>query len=334
MSARPSPFFVRKTALFFGASFAIACTSGKAVTPPSVSSAEPVASTSASAAAEPRVDAAVLATSARSAACVARRPFVSASDPASERLLVLPAPFQTFDACAALGTLFPDYDRDTERSAQAGGIIRVRDAGLFLHGGRELLVVIDYRGKEAEEEMVAGCDPLHAHVSLLARSVDGKQLVVLARASEPLTHAGVGSAIGVGSSLALRENDPALVLRSELGCGTAPARTAAHVLVLDGAILRSVLGTFVGARGMQRDNEIHEIAGRLVPKPDRRANKDGFADLTLAWTDAPCPFDANGGPDKTGDYVCGRGKPLGTDTYRYDGRVYVRRGAATKVPFL
>lgn len=338
MSARSRPFRSSFAPPLLGACLVMACTSAQTVTP-----AGSAGSAAGPAALSPTTSADVPASagSSTSAApavpsvsvCGARRPFVFASAKAEERLLALPAPFQAFDPCTALKAIFPDYDPATESSARAGGVVRARDAGLFLHGGRELLVLIDYRGKEAEEELVGGCDPFHAHVSLLARSPDNAQLTVVARGREPITHAGVGSAItialGPSSSVALRENDPALRLHSEHGCGTAPARTAAHLLVLDGTSLRDVLGRFVGARGMQRDDTIHEIGAALGPKPHRPTDKDGFADLTLVWTDAACPFD-----DKAGDLVCGRGKPLGTDTYRYDGRAYVRRGPATKVPFL
>lgn len=318
-----------------GACVFLACKAAPNVAPAGVSSSDP--SVAVTSAASTPASAPTASTSAlvAAASCPARRPFVFASAPANERVLVLPAPFGASDACAALSAIFPDYDRGTERSTKAGGVVRARSAGVFAHGGRDLLVLIDYRGTEADEEFAGGCDPLYAHVSLLARASDGQGLTVVARASEPIAHAGVGSAVtfatGGAGSLPLRENDPALVLRSEHSCGTSPGRTAAHVLVVEGNALRSVLSAFVGARGMQRDNEIHEVAAALAPKAGRpRADaKDGFADLTLTWTDALCPFD-----DKAGDFLCGRGKPLGTDEHRYDGRKYVRRGPATKVPFL
>lgn len=334
MPARLCSLLVRGLTVGFTAGVVAACQTTKLVDPaesgPSVTPAVPRATGDASSAAAPPAPPPPSA----SAPCLARRPFVSVSAPANEGLLALPAPFQAFAPCAALTAVFPDYDPQSERSVRAGGVVRANGAGLFLHAGRELLVLIDYRGKEAEAEMVSGCDPFHAHLSILARGPDQSGLVVVARGSTPVEHAGVGSAVAVGvgttTTLPLRENDPALVVRSEIGCGTAPARTAAHVFVLEpaAATLREVLAIFVGARGMDRRNELHSISATLAPRP-LRGRTDGWPDLALAWSDTPCPFD-----DQAGDFTCKQGKPVGTDVYAYDGQRYVRRGARTKVPFL
>ncbi|HEU4538581.1 MAG TPA: hypothetical protein VFS00_30885, partial [Polyangiaceae bacterium] len=80
---------------------------------------------------------------------------------------MLPEPFAPFTSCDALGAIFADYDRATERSEVAGGLVRVDRARRWRWGGRELLALLFYQGEDAAADVICGQCRVRARLALL-----------------------------------------------------------------------------------------------------------------------------------------------------------------------
>jgi hypothetical protein len=271
----------------------------------------------------PPVSAAEVAPPAPSpAACPARRPFSDLGSEADRRL-VLPAPFAGFDACDVLSALYPDYDRQTERSASAGGAVRADKAFLFRTRGRELLAVTRYAGADAEQGMLCGCCSAKALVALL--EAQGGRLARVAEGDQPVDHGGLNDGVTLAATqLPVREGEELLTLDAAHSCGTSPGRHFVHGFRLQGSELRRVLSWRTAASGMGPGADLVSVTATPVP----RKGKGDLFDLAFPWTRAPCPFD-----EGAGDYVCKGGKPIGTELLRFDGTTYRLAGARAHVDF-
>ena len=251
--------------------------------------------------------------------CKATRAFSALGGPE----LVTPPPSFGRTACEALRAVVPDYEADTESSPTVGAV-RAGQGFAVEVAGRSVWALPYYVGKDAEESFLCGCCEAKANLALVA--VASGAVEVVAKAAAPIPHAGLGTELEP-SSLRLKLDDKRelVLLQSEFTCGTAPLRRVLHGFTLDGKKLTPVLEWFVGARGSTGVADVSEVSA-TVTNAERAG---GPFDLVFTWTRSLCPFD-----DKAGEYVCGNGKPSGTELLRFDGSSYKLSGPRAKLEHL
>ena len=252
--------------------------------------------------------------------CKATRAFTGLAG--STEYLKLPAAAGA-TACEALEALVPDYDAATE-SSKKDGTVRADEGFSVEVAGRSVWALPYYVGKEAEELFLCGCCEAHAKLALF-EVVDGK-VAVVARATAPISHAGLGTGLRPSPfKLKLDINRELVLVESANTCGTAPLRKVLHGFTAAQGVLKPVLSWRVGARGSTRVADISEVSAVV----SNEEQPGGAFDLLFSWRRADCPFD-----DKAGEYVCAQPQPYGTERLRFDGSSYKLRGPEAKLEHL
>jgi hypothetical protein len=252
--------------------------------------------------------------------CKATRAFSSLQ---GTEYLALPAQL-AIDACAALTAIFPDYDAQPQSSVVAGGTVRAGDGFSVMLDGRAVLALPYYTGEIAEEMFLCGCCTAKAGLALLD-VVDGK-VSLIAKASKPVEHAGLGTGLKPSSAqLVFDDKESLITLETAHTCGTAPLRRYLHAFRVANGKLAEVLDWRVGARGTTGVADISEVTATVTNAPATSASK-GPRELVFTWQRALCPFD-----DKAGDYLCGQPTPAGSERLHFNGNRYVLNGPRAKL---
>lgn len=230
-----------------------------------------------------------------------------------EEPLLLPHSFAEFTLCDVLVAIFPDFDTSVERSAAAGGTVRVDRVRQWVTSARTLLVVAHYIGEDADAEFVCGGCRVNPRLAVLERS--GTALTLVARGTVPgwdpdgLLY---GRTEFDSRSYSFQGDETLLGMRTPWSYGMMGGTTRLSLFRLEGTQLSLVfddrLEWVASGMGLEDDDVVS-----VAVSQQRRAS--GPDDIVLTVHQARCRWE---------DYkrVCGPKKLAAQQRWRFDSKQY------------
>jgi hypothetical protein len=250
--------------------------------------------------------------------CNHRRPFAD-----SDKALVLPAPFDTFEPCDV-------RSRILEQDHTTGGNVRIDRVHRWDIGGRTLLAALYYRGEDAEGKLLCDTCRVTAHLAILERR--GASLALAATAHDTWQPAADASAhfngrADFGPELAFDGGETLLALKTPWSGGAPGTWTNLTLYRLVGDRMEIVLeyevDWWASGRGTEDDDEVVS-AITAEPRPS------GPSDVVFKTTELRCREDYASLDPRP---ICRAPKQVGTERWRFvDGSYHRIEGKPAPMP--